>query len=150
MRGYFITNMYLSPIQCGIQAAHCIHDMFVSYVVDHSPAREAADNLKQWASDHKTMIVLNGGASSDLESLYTTIDFAAKQHKANEAPFPYGTFREEGLEGALTCVGVILPSHYVDCVSQLRLDPMGPIQHWFQPMRAELLFLQKLARLPLA
>ncbi len=55
MRGYFLTNMYLSSIQHGIQAAHCLQE-----INNNFPGNEI---LTDWAENHKTMYVLNGGTS---------------------------------------------------------------------------------------
>lgn len=154
MRGYFVVNMYLSDIQRGIQAAHCIHDMFVAYTNEYLPANEATDNLKRWATDHKTMIVLNGGSSQELEKFNTIVTNAAFQYKYEERPFAHRTFEEENLGYALTCVGVVLPTHYVDCIAQLREDPYGPLYHpefpTTKPSGPETLMLQRLAKMPLA
>ena len=104
MRGYFLTNMYLSPIQCGIQAAHCMHDMFVTYKRFNN---EASDKLWTWAEHHKTMIVLNGGTDEDLQAVY---DFMMK----NIEDYPFELFHEPGIGNALTCVGVVFNEHMID------------------------------------
>ena len=102
-RGYFIGNMYLSPIQQGIQAAHVIQDMYTRLAYSHGGAKIFID----WMNCDRTMILLNGGYQSSLEALYE--DF--KRLTNNGAHYPIGAFREEqeALNGCMTSVGIILP-----------------------------------------
>jgi hypothetical protein len=111
MRGYFLTNMYLSPIQHGIQSAHCIHDMFIKYQeysdasYNGSNMQKAYEVLIEWASNHKTMIVLNGGTGDDLRE-------ALRVFTLNSVGYPYDVFNEPSIDNALTCVGIILPETF--------------------------------------
>lgn len=102
MRGYFFSNCYLSSTQHGIQAAHCIADMFIKYATK-SVER---DILYEWATNHKTMIVVNGGNHSNLNALYLHI-----RALASELKLPYEIFKESGdcLNYTTTCVGIIVP-----------------------------------------
>ncbi len=117
MRGYFLTNMYLSPIQCGIQSAHCIHDMFITYRT--VPMEPATDLLYSWAENHKTMIVLNGGTSDDLKEFY---DFMMLHNDL----YPFEDFREPGIENAVTVVGVVLPEEMIEAMA---VEPEGGFRH---------------------
>lgn len=103
MRLYTFSNFYLSSIQQGIQSAHCLHDMFLTY---RDTDNKADGTLYEWAEHHKTMIVLNGGDSLSLQELYDELSVLA--HKRF---YPYGKFSEDtrSLNNALTCVGVVLP-----------------------------------------
>jgi len=118
--------MYLSPIQKGIQSAHCITDMIVKYnkqFNDFVPESTSAkfDFLIKWMESDKTMIVLNGGGSSELKSLNTMCMDAR-----NACVYPFSTFYEEpvalGVEnyGALTCFGILLPEKIYIGASKLR------------------------------
>ena len=95
MRAYFLTNQYLSSIQHGIQAGHCLQEINNKF-----PNNKI---LKDWAENHKTMYVLNGGTSeqmrSDLSYLF--------EHKSND--LPWATFYEPSIDNALTCIGIIVP-----------------------------------------
>jgi hypothetical protein len=105
MRAYFFGNLYLSSIQQGIQAAHALGEMFIRYPGWMPGAPEFdGDFLWEWASNHKTMILLNGGGSSNIQGL---VDFFRK----GENILPWAEFNEEAdaLNGALTTVGIILP-----------------------------------------
>jgi len=103
--------MYLSSIQQGIQAAHVVADMFVKYAY-HDKEAEA---LRDWASDHKTMILLNGGYSETIRELATFFD-----HPSN--PYPWTEFYEgrDALDGAITDVGIILPAKIYNTAAYLR------------------------------
>jgi len=94
MRAYFLTNMYLSSIQNGIQALHCLQEINNNYTNNHM--------LHDWAVNHKTTFVLNGGTSQQMTNILKLFD-----HGSN--PYPWSYFREESLEDTLTCVGIIVP-----------------------------------------
>lgn len=112
LRAYFFGNMYLSSIQQGIQAAHVVAEMFVKYHGIHPM-------LLDWATIHKTMILLNGGYSNELHRLHGV--FAS-----NENPFPYAAFYESeaALDGAITSLGIILPEYIWIGARQVREDPI--------------------------
>jgi len=107
MRAYFFGNMYLSSIQQGIQAQHTTAEMFIEY--------PDAPDLLDWATNHKTSILLNGGYS---ENLHRLVDSFAVE----ENDFAWGHFHEseEALDGALTCVGIILPAEIYDTAAFVR------------------------------
>ena len=94
MRAYFLTNMYLSSIQNGIQSAHCLQEINNCY--PDNPA------LSDWALNHKTMYVLNGGTSEQMHELL-------KFFKHSSNTLPWSSFTEPSLDNALTCIGIIVP-----------------------------------------
>lgn len=94
MRLYTFTNMYLSDIQKGIQTAHLVHELMLGKSDDSMTV--------EWATNHKTIIVLNGGFSSNLDALMNVLG----QTGYEVAEF---TESQEALGGALTVVGVVLP-----------------------------------------
>ena len=112
MRAYFFGNMYLSSIQQGIQAAHVTHEFFTKYKGDVDPV---ASILWEWALNHKTMILLNGGYAEALEDLHAFFESPSN-------PYPYTWFHEEkaSLNGALTSVGIVLPEKIYDTARLLR------------------------------
>lgn len=105
MRAYFFGNMYLSSIQQGIQAAHVVHDMFVTYQVES----ERKQKLFNWATNHKTMILLNAGYSSEIFALSAFF-------RTEDNPYPWSNFYEDpdALNSAITSVGIILPAKIYD------------------------------------
>ena len=119
MRAYFFGNMYLSSIQQGIQAAHVTHEMFIKYE-DTDDLKKVADKaflLWAWAVKHKTMILLNGGYADNLRNLINVFD-------VKENPYPWAFFNEgkDALDGALTCVGIILPEKIYMTAAMIRDD----------------------------
>ena len=120
MRAYFFGNMYLSQIQQGIQAAHVLAEMWVKW---GDPVFTQYTDLKEWAENHKTMILLNAGYSSEIESL---VEYFNRQN-----PYPWASFNEDpralglgyddiGQKGALTCAGIILPERIYETARIIR------------------------------
>jgi hypothetical protein len=111
MRYYGFGNYYLSSIQQGIQAAHCIADMFVKYELQ--PSLNCQWMLGEWAKNHKTMVLLNGGNSDGLK--YLADHF-------NTTELPWARFQEDtqSLNNALTHVGIIVPELVYELGSYLR------------------------------
>lgn len=112
MRAYFFGNHYLSSIQQGIQAAHCTTEMFMKY--DGNMHQHSA--LIDWATNHKTMILLNGGYASTITDLTEFLD------NVHDNDFPYASFyeSEECMNGMQTCVGIILPQRIYEMATELR------------------------------
>jgi hypothetical protein len=127
MRAYFFTNMYLSSIQNGIQPQHCTSELFVKYD-DYGETAYASNVLFDWAKNHKTTIVVNGGYSSTLRELIARFD---SQHN----PYPWAYFVEDEdaigplnptvdkRAGALTCVGIVLPEKIYETARAIRTYP---------------------------
>jgi hypothetical protein len=95
MRAYFFTNMYLSSIQHGIQSLHCLQEINTKY-------QNESSILTDWAENHKTVIVLNGGPSEKLHAIKHLFE-------DDNNTYPWGYFIEPSIDNALTCVGIILP-----------------------------------------
>lgn len=114
MRLYSLTNMYLSPIQQGIQTAHAVHDLFIENL---DPTTPAAKKLTEWAMSHKTIIVLNGGNSASLLEAATNL-----RSLATRLNLPMTTFYEDeqSLNGAMTCVAIVVPED----IYTLEVDPV--------------------------
>ncbi len=126
MRFYSFSNMYLSSLQVGLQSGHVVADMFVKY--QNPGVDPKADELLDWAENHKTMILLNGGYSEILRNLIEFFD-------NSENSYPWGSFHEgkDALDGALTCVGIILPEKIYDTAALIRgrigQEKLDIIQH---------------------
>lgn len=109
-RAYYFCNMYLSGIQKGIQALHVTTEMYDYYRFfknDRTDWIEMGINiLNTWAQVDKTVILLDAGNSRELQLLYDAISPIA-----TELGFPFHKFNEDydSLNGALTCVGIVLP-----------------------------------------
>lgn len=114
MRAYFLTNMYLSPIQKGIQTAHATAELFLKY---HDSKETEKNILMEWARDHKTMIVLDGGNHKSLEKINHLLSGYGP-----EVHLPVACFREDeqSLNGAMTAVAVVLPERMYEAMSLMR------------------------------
>ena len=107
MRAYFWGNFYLSSIQQGIQALHTLGNMFVKY---DGGALEPM--VYEWADNHKTVVVMNGGDSNDLHEIAHIVK--------DQTRYPWATFTEEGIMDALTCVGIVVDDQMVGYVNEVR------------------------------
>jgi hypothetical protein len=56
--------------------------------------------INDWATNHKTIIVKNGGATQNLIQMVDLF---------KELNYPWTTFSEPDLDNALTCVGIVVP-----------------------------------------
>jgi len=116
MRFYAFGNMYLSSIQQGIQAGHVIGDMAVKYN-GRAGWQDGQDEMYyDWAAEHKTMILLNGGFSQDLLEFNSFLegDLDSDSERLNEhydgySPYPFALFSEEGIDDAASSFGLVLP-----------------------------------------
>lgn len=104
LRLYTFTNVYISSIQKGIQTAHVVSDMYTKY-------SNESGYFNAWASDHKTIIVLNGGNQEMLSN--TFMQMKAFGFRYN---YPFVSFHEDeqSLNGALTAIGIVLPEEIYD------------------------------------
>ena len=122
MRAYFFGNMYLSSIQQGIQAKHCGDEMDIKYFPVPTDAGEccfhATDQtvqLAQWKHYHKTVVLLSAGYSETIREIYEGFEDITN-------PYPFAKFHEghDALDGALTCVGIIVPDAIYDTAKEVR------------------------------
>lgn len=117
MRIYTWTNrLYLNDKQIGLQSLHVLGEMIALYA-NHpfgSQGHEKFQQVVDWAANHKTAIFYSGTNSATLRHLWQTI---------GTAPYPVGIFHEDedSLDGALTGIGIILPTRLVEAV-QVLLD----------------------------
>ena len=120
MRFYGFGNYYLSSLQQGLQAGHAAVDLHVKYNIHeqgHYDIKPCQDMYNDWAENHKTMVLLNGGNSADLADLFAFL-------YCEENPYPFVKFHEDevSLNGALTYVGMILPPKIYDKAAAIRQD----------------------------
>lgn len=108
MRFYSCGNMYLSSIQQGIQAFHCLGEMIIKYPsvpCDLTVNAVARETLYDWIQNHKTLICLNGGNNASLNELYALLT------QEDNPGYPVAKFHEDAISlgGMLTSVGIVLP-----------------------------------------
>lgn len=118
-RSYYFGNMYMSSIQQGIQALHATSEMYLKY------PRHLADEFEQqhkelikWGMCDKTVVLLNGG---DHSALITIADFM----DAPGNPYAWASWNEgdPDLNGAMTCVSIVLPARIYESAKELRRPP---------------------------
>ena len=74
--------------------------------------------LEDWAGQHKTVVLLNGGNSNDLIEIH--------QQLLNETVgYPFGIFYEDqqSLNSAATCVGIVVPEKIYVIAELMRREP---------------------------
>jgi hypothetical protein len=121
MRFYALGNYYLSSIQQGIQAFHCLGDMMNEYpakinVDEYSKNYITANRMfHDWAENHKTLICLNGGNNMSLKAAAKLFD------DGRNTGFPYMTFHEDeqSMDGMLTCVGIVVPEYIYEAEARV-------------------------------
>lgn len=116
-RAYFFQNTYVSGIHAGIQSQHCTTEMFIKYthsIMHRAELQEHNQGCEQmlydWAYNHKTTIVLNGGFAKALYELSVFLD-----DDENKYPWAYFKESEDALDGCITNVGIILPEKIFNC-----------------------------------
>jgi hypothetical protein len=122
MRYYAFGNYYLSSLQQSLQAHHACQEIYNKHFIDIDTDFDDADSYSTqqsgyntWSRDHKTIVLLNGGNSSDLLELKQF--FKSVYH-----PYAFASFNEDeqSLNGALTSVCIILPARIYETASQDR------------------------------
>jgi hypothetical protein len=130
MRAYFLTNFYLSPIQHGIQSAHALAEMSVHYfsAFQDDPDTYAPyyDTYVDWVTNHKTIIVLNGGMNKDMEDFY---DYLWHVKPVDNPWIPWGVFYEPELRETLTAIALILPELHCQALDQHREQGQQSLQY---------------------
>ena len=149
MRLYSLTNMYLSPIQQGIQTAHALHELYENYA---GFSNETSSKIHEWAKNHKTIIVLNGGYQSSIaESVELFADIT------NTLYLPYAFFNEEknALNGALTAACIVVPEEIYNMsetktVTTIHDDwKRNAYSNFIDPVTNDHIYKQELARVRL-
>lgn len=105
LRLYSFVNHYLASggPHAGIQTGHAAVDLTRKYTnafADVSP--NDVEMIVEWADNHKTFIVLNGGMHVEMLRVKKLVE---------ESGFPFSVFHEseEALNGIMTTVAVVLP-----------------------------------------
>lgn len=128
-RLYCFNNMYLSGIQNGIQAAHAAVDLVSKYIDPLNNWSNLTTNIVgQWTYD-KTMIVLSAGDSEVMEQIYNHMILQDITGEGNDEQYPWAAFREDGMDGLLTSIAVVLPKKMYDP----ELNPDGTVRFTFTP-----------------
>lgn len=121
MRLYSITNMYTAGIHAGIQTQHSTVEAFVKYP-NSTPQHST---LIDWATYHKTTVVLNGGMHDQLMELLALLE---KWEKEEYEVLPFAPFFEPGVNNALTSISIVMPQDAIDYMSEIRSVKPGTIE----------------------
>lgn len=117
-RCYVIVHSILSPIQKGIQGAHAMQELAVKYR-DYKGDKNIERLYWEWAKNHKTVVFIEGGFSSGIDSWFSTIF---------HHPFklPRASFKEDGetLKGLMTSIAIVVPDSLYETATLLREDSM--------------------------
>lgn len=135
-RFYTFNNMYLSGLQKGLQTAHVVAEMANTLddvwdaadkqndfcglnVVSNANELHIIGSYDMWKKQNKTIIMLDGGNCAALENIYKTFN---KFIIDDGVPLAITKFHESGeaLNGALTCVGIVLPKCIYEYAAYLR------------------------------
>jgi len=116
MKLYIFTLDHLSTVQKGIQAAHAVAELMND---DLHPKWD--EIVLDWATNHKTIIMLQGGNYTRLAELHDNA-LAAEQ-----TVFPAAAFREDidTLGGLLTTVAVLCPFDLPIDISKFAAMPLA-------------------------
>jgi hypothetical protein len=117
LRCYTFTLYQLSPIQQGIQAGHAAVELGIKAYKKQMNLRTGVHFTMyyNWATEWKTMVLLNGG---DLAELRELIFFMCN----NDNTYPWTAFyeSEESLGGIPTSLAIILPERIFKTAEELR------------------------------
>lgn len=119
MRFYGFGNYYLSSLQQGLQSAHVVGDLAAASISKKKGKVTKKGKIYfDWADNHKTMVLLNGGNCASLKVLYKKF----KQLAKDGMHLPFAKFHEDeqSLNGALTYVGIVVEEKYYNAAAELR------------------------------
>lgn len=129
----FVANLYLSPIQCGIQTAHAVSEMAVKYIHLDRPFDEDRLNMfNDWAATDKTVIVC-----AAINHAGVTDAYAKLQEFGNALNLPTVIFHEDeqSMNGMATAAAIIVPMEYyeVKFYERRELHGAGPCYIYTDP-----------------
>lgn len=103
LKAYSLVNSYCKGIQAGIQAAHSQSEMIIKEL--ESDDLKLNNDLHIWR-ENPVMILKRGGDCAQLKHLLKMCTIAN---------YPFGAFWEDGLDGALTSITILLPDVKTMC-----------------------------------
>ena len=70
----FVNHLYMSPIQWGIQTAHCVSTMMNNVAELKGEDPMSYDSVHHWAAHEPTIIVCQGGNVAMLTDLHARLE----------------------------------------------------------------------------
>lgn len=133
----FVANLYLSPIQCGIQTAHAVSEMAVKYVhLTHADHEDKLNIFNDWAATDKTVIVC-----AAINHAGVTEAYAMLQRFGHLLNLPNVIFHEDeqSMNGMATAAAIIVPMEYYDAkfYERRELHGAGPCYIYTDPQSLE-------------
>ncbi|MBX9839496.1 MAG: hypothetical protein K2X69_14420 [Silvanigrellaceae bacterium] len=116
MKRYTIFNFYIRGGNQLPQGCHVLNNLWKQ--VDSCPDQMAVANFKDWAFNHETEVVLQGGDDEKLENLYTAL--------SNIKGILSSKFNEPGIRNACAAVSFIATSRIVAGVNFARENRLNP------------------------
>lgn len=110
-RMYVLVLKQLSGIDKGIQAAHACLEYALKY--------GETNDYRNYINNDKTIIVLNGGTSSDFLNIYNTLQ---------DANINFGYFKEPDLNNTITAICFLVDKLVYDAISLDRY-----LEHFYLP-----------------
>ncbi len=111
LRMYCLVPYNLSPIQQGIQSLHG--------AIEYGLQASHAELYREWATEHKTIIILNAGTTGPISTMWS--------HKKalDKLGVTHSIFREPDLNNAVTAIAFIVDTkedqHITGYLKQIRL-----------------------------
>lgn len=135
MKLYTITNSKCLQIQAGIQGLHSTVELMLKYNVHANTPAPAKRIVYDWASNVKTVAVVNGGSHNQL------VDFLSLLNQQHTIPF--AEFKEEDLNDAITSISVVCTEEQVQNMAFIRSGYLNNLEGFYP--EAEALILYKIA-----
>jgi hypothetical protein len=112
MRIAIFSLSQLKQLHQGVQNVHSAVELFVKYANKDEPVAKY-DMIMDWATNHKTAIVYDGGFAYKMKELETAL---------LSSPYPYALFHEdeETLYGILTSISMIIPAKIYETADFIR------------------------------
>lgn len=130
MRMYFFTMYNLSGIQKGIQAGHAAMRYALRYGLTNMRVSEQDDeafvDLLNFASDHETFIILDGGTSS------TMLD---RMDELSSLGIPFAEFREPDLNHSVSAIAFIVNEDDYAPSENVIIYKTNPVYEYLQRFR---------------
>lgn len=145
MRAISLTNRWLSGIQKGLQTGHALVEL--SMLAREYEGKAAANLYETWATDHKTLIVLDGGSHQDLMDFYAFL-VSIRHSIGNDLIYSYFKEDADSLSCAMTSVVVVISDRYEIFLDAFRRKDLLPI--WSQLNEDEQELFQRLSKFRLA
>ena len=121
----FVAGLYISPLQCGLQTAHCVSRMHADLLIDQENDEsfgQARTVYDEWAKHDQTIIICQAVNSAGVEEAYGKL-----RYFADRLGLPATVFYEDrqSLNNAATAAAIVVPNHFYNAVPTVDTKPPG-------------------------